>query len=105
MHAHTEPQGLLIFCCLMLLPSKRAFDCVNHARKFGEIAVTHPLDDAALMLSDYRIDHASLVGLQRSQRSRFVFAHETGIADDVGVQERGEAAFHRAASYELIRSA
>ena len=94
MHAHAELERSIAFR-RMGLPAKRAFDGIDHAGEFGQIAVAHTLDDAALVLGDGRFDDASLKRLQQFQRARLIRAHQTRIAHQVCIEHCGETTFHR----------
>ena len=94
MHAHAKLERSIAFR-RMGLPAKRAFDGIDYAGEFGQIAVAHTLDDAALVLGDGRFDDASLIRLQQFQRARLIRAHQTRIAHHVCIEHCGETTFHR----------
>ncbi len=67
---------------------------VHHAGKLGQNAVTHQLDDAAVVPGNLRVDELSMVGLERSQGRLLVRLHEAAVADHVGRENRGQLGFH-----------
>jgi hypothetical protein len=59
---------------------------VDHAGELDQSAVAHQLDDAPVMRLDRRIDAELAMRLERLERARFIFAHETRISDHIGRQ-------------------
>jgi hypothetical protein len=71
----------------LFLHQDRAFDRCDHGRKFQQHAVAHGLDETpAESANDWRRRLAPFAN--RLRRARFVLAHEPGITDDVGGEDR-----------------
>src|SRR5262249_23737530 len=62
--------------------------------EFGDHAVAHQLEDAALVLGDLGPDDLVLQPLQGGERAFVVDPHQAGVADDIGGEDSGEPAFH-----------
>ncbi len=58
------------------------------------MAIAHQLNDAPLTFSDIRFDQPLAMGFERGQGARLIFPNEAAVADHVGGQYGGEAAFH-----------
>ncbi|MEJ2435649.1 MAG: hypothetical protein P8Y53_21820 [Pseudolabrys sp.] len=56
---------------------------IDRAGEFGQHAVAGGLENAALMLGDFRIDNLAPAVLQRRQRALLVGAHQPTVADHV----------------------
>ena len=54
--SHAKSQLPIAFCRTVPLPGQRALDGIDHASELRQIAVAHPLDNAALVLGDGRFD-------------------------------------------------
>jgi hypothetical protein len=72
------------------LNEHRAAHRVDDARELAEDAVSHQLEDAAVMLVNERRDHHAMEDLQPSERSRLVAFHQRRVADEVGRQDCGQ---------------
>ena len=73
------------------LDRDRAFDGGDDRGKFQQKFVAGRLDDAAAVARDDRPRRVAMFA-DRPRRPRLVLAHEARIADDVGGEDRGEAA-------------
>ena len=67
---------------------------LDDIRKLGQKAVTHQPYDAPVVPGDLGFDQFFAPARERVERPGHVHAHEAGIADDVGGQDRGETSFH-----------
>jgi hypothetical protein len=68
----------------------RAVHRIDDAAEFNDAAVASTLDDAAVVHGDCRIDQVASKGAEPSENSILVRASKSGVADDVGYQDRGE---------------
>ena len=72
------------------------FDCtahgVDHATELDERPVACTLDDAPVMDCDRRVDQIAAQRAQPGERAVFVRAGQTAESDNVGGEDRGEAA-------------
>ena len=75
----------------LLLHANRAFDRRDDGRKFQQHAVAHRLDEPPAECANDRRRRLAMVP-HRARRPRFVLAHQPRVADDVGGEDRGEAA-------------
>jgi hypothetical protein len=73
-----------------LLDRGGAFDRIDHAPEFDQRAVAHQLDDAAVVLSDFRLDEVLAQRLQARVCALLVGRHEARVADDVGGENGGQ---------------
>ena len=71
-------------------------DGLDDARELDQCAIAHEFDDAPLMFSNLRVYDVFAMRVERSQSTRLVSLHQAGIINNVGGQDRGEAALHRA---------
>ena len=71
-----------------VLHFERASHRVDDAAKLDDAAVSGPLDDAAMMHGDCRIDQIAAQRPQSRQGSIFVSAGEPAIADHIRDQNR-----------------
>jgi hypothetical protein len=86
--------GVVLHACIplshQLLNCDCAFDGCDDGRKFQEHAVAHGLDDAPA-----KADHKRLRGFamlaDSARRTVFVFAHKSGIPDDIDGKDRSQA--------------
>ena len=58
------------------LYGERAFDRVNHAGELDEGAITHQLDDTAVVVSDFGIDQLVPMALERAKHTHLVCLHK-----------------------------
>ena len=75
----------------LLLHANRALDRRDDRRKFQQHAVAHRLDEPAAESANDRRRRLAMFP-HRARRPRFVIAHQPRVADDVGGEDRGEAA-------------
>jgi hypothetical protein len=61
---------------------------VDHAAKFDEAAVPGPLDDAAMMEGDGRVDQVAAQSAQARENAILVRTREAAVADNVRNQNR-----------------
>jgi len=73
-----------------LLDFDRAAHSVDRAAKFDDGAVAGPLDHAAVMGGDGRIDQIAAQGAKPGERAVLVGAGEPAVADDIGGQDGRE---------------
>ena len=66
----------------------RASNGVHSAGELHQRAVAHQLDDTAGMGGNRRIDQFTPQGVQPGEGPGLVDAHEAGISDDIGRQDR-----------------
>jgi hypothetical protein len=71
---------------------RRAPHRVDHARELGEQPVAGGLEDAPAVLGDRRVDEPRAQRLQARERAFLVGAHQAAEADDVGGEDRRQAA-------------
>ena len=76
-----------------LLDLDRALHRVHHAGELDQHAVAHQLHQTTLIFGEQRLDHLAAPLSEHRKRSGLVLAHEPAVADDVGGENRGEAAF------------
>jgi hypothetical protein len=76
----------------------RAPHSVDDARKLDQHAVAGGLDDAPVMLPDFRIDELAAMRLQAVEGAFLVRSHQPRITGHVRCEDRREAA-HRGRSY------
>ena len=74
-----------------LLDRDRAFDGGDNRGKLQQHAVARRLDDAPAVARDDRPRRLAMLA-HRPRRARLVLAHEARVANDVGGEDRGEAA-------------
>ncbi len=74
-------------------------DRLNRRGELDQKAIAHQLDDAPLTFSDLRCDQLFAMGFERGQDARLILPNEAAVADHVGGQYGGEAAFHRYAPF------
>jgi hypothetical protein len=67
-------------------------DRVDDARELYQYPVARPLDDAAGMLADLRVDELAAMRLEALVRSFLVRAHQTRVARHIGGEDRGKTA-------------
>ncbi len=65
-----------------------ALDGFDDARELDQQSVARGLDDAAPTARDGRFDQIIEMGVETRTRSRLILAHETGVSDYVGSQNR-----------------
>src|SRR5262249_7599815 len=70
----------------------RAAHRIDDARKLYQQAVASSLDEAAVMLSNFRIDEFPTQRLEAFERAFFIRPHQPRIARDIGSKDRGQAA-------------
>jgi hypothetical protein len=82
------------------LMSRQTFmnaDCaVNRIRdtgKLDDLAVTHTLDDGAIVLADYRLEQFAAQLAQGVERARLILAHQATVIHHIGGQYGGKSAF------------
>ena len=75
----------------LLLHANRALHRRDDRRKFQQHAVAHRLDEPAAESANDRRRRLAMFP-HRARRPRFVIAHQPRVADDVGGEDRGEAA-------------
>src|SRR4029077_17649973 len=70
-------------------------DGIDRARELDQHAITHQLDDPAMVLSDQRSQDFAPALLEDRQGPGLVRLHEAAVADYIGGQNGGKATFHR----------
>ena len=75
-----------------LLCSDRAAHRIDDAGKFDQQAVAGGLDDATMVLGDFRIDELMTQRFEAFQRAFLVRPHQPRITRHIGGQDRREAA-------------
>jgi hypothetical protein len=70
----------------------RAAHRIDDAGKFHQQAVASGLDDAAMVLGDFRIDKLAAQRFEAFERALFVRPHQPRIPRHIGGEDRGEAA-------------
>jgi len=75
-----------------LRSSPVAARCALDAGKFHQQAVTGGLDDAAVVLADFRIDQLAAKGFEAFERAFFVRSHQPRMPRHIGGEDRSEAA-------------
>src|SRR5271166_1773892 len=75
----------------LLLHQNRAFDRRDDGRKFQQDPIAHRLDEPPAESANDRRRCLAMFP-DRPRRPRLVLAHEARVADDVGGEDRGEAA-------------
>ena len=71
---------------------------LDDAGEFGKQPVARPRHDAAVMaLDDEALDRLAIL-LERGEGARLVHPHHPAVSGDVGAEDGGELAFHRAAA-------
>src|SRR5262249_49859484 len=68
-----------------------AAHCIDDARKLDQHAVASSLDDAPVMLGDFRIDQLATMRLQAVERAFLIRPHQPRVARHIGGQDRGKA--------------
>ena len=81
MHTDSKVDATLIGCLGVAfghapLYGQRAFDRVNHAGELDERAVTHQLDDSAVVASDSGVDQLFPMGLEHAKHTHLISLHE-----------------------------
>ena len=71
----------------------RALDRVHHACELGEHAVASGTDESSVVEFDQSVDDFAVRGESAKSR-RFILSHEAAVAVCIGVEHRGELAFH-----------
>jgi 4-hydroxy-L-threonine phosphate dehydrogenase PdxA len=84
-----ERAATRILGCRRTLEAAQA--AIGGTLKLGEEAVADQLDDPAAMRGEPGLDQLPALRLEGRKRAGLVLAHETGIADHVGGQNRCEA--------------
>jgi len=64
---------------------------VDDAGKFHQHAVAGGLDDAAVMLGDFRIEELAAQRLEAFERALLVRPHQPRVPRHIGGEDRGEA--------------
>jgi len=75
-----------------LLHRDRAAHRIDDAGKFDQQAVASGLDDAAVMLGDFRIEELAAQRFQTFKRTLLIRPHQPGIPRHIGGEDRGETA-------------
>jgi hypothetical protein len=78
-----------------LLHLDRTADRVDDPGKFHQHAVAGGLDDAAVVLGDFRIEELAAQGFEAFVRALLIGAHQSRIAGDIGGENCSEAADRR----------
>jgi hypothetical protein len=65
---------------------------IDNARKFGQQPVAGGFDDAAVVLSDLRVDQLPAVRLEAFERALLIRPHQARIACHIGGEDRSETA-------------
>src|SRR5262249_21702070 len=76
-----------------LLHLDGALHGVDDAGEFDQHAVAHQLDETAAVFCEQRLEHLPAPLAKHGPRPGLVLAHEPAVADHVGGQNGGEAAF------------
>jgi hypothetical protein len=75
-----------------LLHFDRAAHGIDDARKLHQHAVAGGLDDAAVVLGDFRIEELAAQRFEAFERAFFVRSHQPRITRYIGDEDRGETA-------------
>jgi hypothetical protein len=75
-----------------LLHFDRTAHRIDDAGKLDQQAVAGGLDDAAMMLGDFRIDELAAQRLEAFERAFLVRPHQPRIPRHIGGEDRGETA-------------
>jgi len=78
-----------------LLNIDGALDGLDDTGKLGQKTIAHQLHDAATAPRDFRLHQFLAQRFQPLQGPGFVGTHEARVADHVGGQDCGKAAFHK----------
>jgi hypothetical protein len=78
-------------------------DCIEDAQEFHQHAVAGGLDDAPVMLPDFRIDKLATMRLQAIEGALLIRSHQPRVAGHIRGQDRRKPA-RRSRSYGLTRS-
>ena len=76
------------------LKLQRAGDRVHRAAELDQHAIAHDLHDAPAMGADGRLENRCPPLRQGSKRAGLIRLHEAAVADHIGDEDGGQAAFH-----------
>ena len=82
-----------LMCGDLFLQRDREGCGVHDRAEFGDRAIAHQFDDAAVMLGQQRIDESAPKSLDRGQRAILVSLGQARIADDVRRHDRCQPPF------------
>jgi hypothetical protein len=80
----------------------RAAHRIDDARKFDQHAVARRLDDAPMMLPDFRVDQLAAMRLQPAEGALLIRPHQPRVTRHIGSEDRRKAA-RRGRLYGLAR--
>jgi hypothetical protein len=99
MHAHAHVDALMVgkavvACRHLALQQDSALYRIDDAAEFHQETVAHQLEDAAVVLLDFRLEHFFAVRPQPLKGSYLVCLHQSAVANYVGGQDSSKAALH-----------
>lgn len=86
------------------LKADRALHRIDDAAEFGQQAIAHQLENAAVMLGNLRLEQLLPMSAKALKRPRLVLLHEPAVAHDVGGQNGRKFSFQAQPSWSEYRS-